>query len=121
MTITCQALLGMVKKIMDKTQFLLSRVLCTNGWDTSYKYITYNKLTAKGGVRTECKEKRWGVINSSLGTKDSKGGGSQAEILKERCLFWKHGIKIIPSRIKIYEKRLKYGTEWFVLYKNKCF
>ena len=57
-TITCQALLGMVKKIMGKTQFLLSRILCTNVWDTSYKYITYNKLNAKGGVRTECKENR---------------------------------------------------------------
>ena len=106
---------------MGKTQFLLSRILCTNVWDTSYKYITYNKLNAKGGVRTECKENRWGVINSSLGIKDSKGGGSQAEILKERCLFWKYGIKIISSRIKTYEKRLKYGTEWFVLYKSKCF
>ena len=65
------------------------------------------------------RENRWGVINSNLGVKDSKGSGSQAEILK-KDVFWKQGIEVILGRIKIYGKRLKYGTEWFVLYKNKC-
>ena len=191
---------------MDKNQFLLSRILCTNGWDTSYKYITYNKLNSKGGVCTECKERiqlvqslscvrlfatpwiaarqsslsitisqsslrltpiesvmpsshlilcrpllllppippsirvfsnestlhmrwpkywsfslRWGGINSNLGVKDSRGGGSQVEILKERCLFWKQGIEVILSRIKIYGKRLKYEQNYLYYIKTNVF